>query len=940
MAKLYPPHIEGALPAFTNTHIRIPFEHSRAVGINDIWGFRALVKDIQHSEVIDVWDIPKAAINEDVNEIVAAVPVSSLTVGQYYKIQLAYIDLLKQPGYFSDVGILKYIQEPTISISGLNRIGYNTHNYHYELNYHCNDKGEKLYSTEFIIMNLNLNIVVATSGEIIHNTNTDTLTNTATEGYDFLQELDSAYNYSIQAIVKTSSGFETVTPQYQLQQRDNMASVHAWNVNPVLDFENGCINIYSYSLDVSQMSGRFKLVRADESEGYRIWHTLFDSSINSADVNSKKQKLIWRDFTVEQGQNYKYGLFQINSNNSFSTRYESDAIYADFEDMFLFDGERQLKIRFNPGVSSFKTTLQEVKTDTIGGQYPFISRNANTYYKEFPLSGLISHLSDTSGYFNKDIAQIVNLDTNENYNHYYGTNLNSENVAMERKFKMDVLQWLNDGKPKLFRSPTEGNYLVRLLNVSLSPEQQLGRMLHTFSATAYEIDKSDPDTLLKYHLIGDKLLDEIIQFDSSRGQLSYMLNELSGGDDLIELHSELQDVDIVQANFVCGYNAEKNVSVKINDIEQNVYPNKQITNTITSIKKGEPFAPLSTDMVILTFRKALNMDDFNNKINSIYTEGIPCSQSFGFDTDLFGSRIKDFITRIYQLICSPRVQQIIQVVGTLTTSLIQALEKLLKDIVGGSKTFSKLEEFFQEHGINCPCLEPILYVLKNGDSILGIIDFAAKKILTGDAGQILKTVSQAAITFTSKILKNGISKETSEDVFIFGRTVFEDFAPNISHITANVFTCVEMVYKKAVNIIRPLLEGETLTFNETCGGSNSLLALTKSVISATTNVVSNVVSQLTGTESLNPSTTQICNTAYDGLINTLAQGKIIDSITETQINNLNSQTSFENIASTAGQIINTGINTVITNLPAIIDTTKSVVSTVFNVASKMFGGLC
>jgi len=51
-----------------------------------------------------------------------------------------------------------------------------------------------------------------------------------------------------------------------------------------------------------------------------------------------------------------------------------------------------------------------------------------------------------------------------------------------------------------------------------------------------------------------------------------------------------------------------------------------------------------------------------------------------------------------------------------------------------------------------------------------------------------------------------------------------------------------MVYKKAVNIIRPLLEGETLTFNETCGGSNSLLALTKSVVSATTNIVSNVVS--------------------------------------------------------------------------------------------------
>ena len=31
MAKLYPPHIEGSLPAFCGSVMRIPFEHSRAV---------------------------------------------------------------------------------------------------------------------------------------------------------------------------------------------------------------------------------------------------------------------------------------------------------------------------------------------------------------------------------------------------------------------------------------------------------------------------------------------------------------------------------------------------------------------------------------------------------------------------------------------------------------------------------------------------------------------------------------------------------------------------------------------------------------------------------------------------------------------------------------------------------------------------------------------
>ena len=68
------------------------------------------------------------------------------------------------------------------------------------------------------------------------------------------------------------------------------------------------------------------------------------------------------------------------------------------------------------------------------------------------------------------------------------TNLTDYNVVAERIFKMKVLDFLNDGKPKLFRSPGEGNYIVRLMNSSLSPDDKLNRMIHTFSTTATEID--------------------------------------------------------------------------------------------------------------------------------------------------------------------------------------------------------------------------------------------------------------------------------------------------------------------------------------------------------------------------------------------------------------------------------------------------------------------
>jgi hypothetical protein len=66
-------------------------------------------------------------------------------------------------------------------------------------------------------------------------------------------------------------------------------------------------------------------------------------------------------------------------------------------------------------------------------------------------------------------------------------NLTGENIAAEREFKMKVLEWLTNGEPKVFKSPAEGNFIVRLMNSSLAPNDTLGRMLHTFTSTAYEI---------------------------------------------------------------------------------------------------------------------------------------------------------------------------------------------------------------------------------------------------------------------------------------------------------------------------------------------------------------------------------------------------------------------------------------------------------------------
>jgi hypothetical protein len=98
----------------------------------------------------------------------------------------------------------------------------------------------------------------------------------------------------------------------------------------------------------------------------------------------------------------------------YSTRKLSNIIFSDFEDAFLYDGERQLKIRYNPKLGNIKTNLSEPKVDTIGYKYPFFFRNSEVNYKEFTISGLLSFLGDEKFfYFFNEISKIPRRPGNE-----------------------------------------------------------------------------------------------------------------------------------------------------------------------------------------------------------------------------------------------------------------------------------------------------------------------------------------------------------------------------------------------------------------------------------------------------------------------------------------------------------------------------------------------
>lgn len=598
MAKLNPPVIEGTIPAFYGSVIEVPYAMNKTVGKNQIAGFSLKIKTVQSNYYL-------GEVSCSGTEALFVLPDSitqHLNIGQYYKIQIAYIEAnTKEIGFYSTVATVKYTTQPSISIIDSTDGFTYTGLYSQE----AGDTTEKVYSYQFDLKD-NKGQIVETSGECLHNNSFDTENYQSTDSFTITYDLEPNITYYLTYKVKTINGLEEASGAKRLYKTDSIDSKLNTVLTASLNYEDGYVNISLTKPDDVEVEeaavGTFILLRADSETNFKVWNEVFKFVL----YGQRPSRQLWKDMTVKQGVSYKYAIQQYNSYNLRSNKIESEIVDVDFEYAYLFDGERQLKIKYNPKVSSFKNTVLESKVDTIGSKYPFIFRNGNVKYKEFPVSGLISLLSDENSLFYEieyekllehrpkdnlhgflEVVKDVPLTENEylkNYFSYYiqqyysiyrqeeqddgtykkvevkkvyyyitlleylkecgiepkyyfvwdsihsilsrafykkilfvnkrsqeyaaqdfsnqrTTNLISSNIYNERNFKLEVLEWLTNGEPKLFRSPTEGNYLVRLLNVSLSPNDTLGRMLHTFSATAYEIGDCSYETLTEWNII-------------------------------------------------------------------------------------------------------------------------------------------------------------------------------------------------------------------------------------------------------------------------------------------------------------------------------------------------------------------------------------------------------------------------------------------------------
>lgn len=534
---LYPPIVNTYIPAFlvdsgTNEdNCKIYFSLSQFNSINDIKNVQITIRNqytnlsvlnkaLYPSEVmLTSIQIDNTKTSDDkyyIEILKTDIQGQGFEINQYYKVQMRFthkdapaapdnqaldawlaanIDLFSE---WSTVCLIRGISTPQLSISGFTiedgTISWANQNpiVYGKLNFLNEQETERLKNYQIKLYDENNNLLTDSGIQYINVNNTLNNFNYALK-YNFIPE--NSYKLEIQCV---TSNLYSITSVYTFTSAKEEQEILDLAFSAEKDGENGRVVLTIKKSNITDgFTGELIIRRASSKTNFTIWE---DLKIYSYD-KQKDIKEVFNDTTIESGVWYKYYLQKRNQGVVSSTKYARTPLMVIFEDMFLTTKDRQLKIKFNPTISSFKKTIQETRVDTLGSQFPFIRRNGYLNYAQFPISGLISFQMDEDNLFTSQEELFgENLKLYTTYNEKNDiTEVND--VMYEKLFKDKVMEFLYNEEPKLFRSATEGNFIVKVMDVSFAPNATLGRRIVNFSATAYEIAECNIDNFKKYNIL-------------------------------------------------------------------------------------------------------------------------------------------------------------------------------------------------------------------------------------------------------------------------------------------------------------------------------------------------------------------------------------------------------------------------------------------------------
>lgn len=463
--------------------------------------------------------------------------------GQYYKVQLRFDAtpdeaikskgltndyLLENRQYFSEwssVCLIRPVGKTSLYLNGFDRADDPMYPLSFSQGYmhltgHLDSNDEFLQTYRFQLIDENSEEVVADSGIKYPQPGSNQI--------NFLLSADNAipgFRYKLSADLVTKNQYELHQDYYvEIAKYEELYLFSKPQFTIKENVEDGfvTINITPGPKEEGKLptAGKMYVKRASSIDNFKTWELISCTEHE----NSGNFNLTIKDVSVASMVQYKYSAqFWFAETSTWSMTWQSDTVYPTFYDIMLSRNNVQLAIRYNGQLTSMKQNIQRVKFDTLGSKYPRFAENAKMNYRQYSLSGLICAEGDFNRTFMSELeepylsnmrkydeafdgkymlrndtladgVQETGLDTDYAADNRISAMKNSlhdvyphENWYWERTFRDEVIKWLNDGEPKLFRSMPEGNMIVMVADVNLTPNQQIGRMLYNFTATLYEV---------------------------------------------------------------------------------------------------------------------------------------------------------------------------------------------------------------------------------------------------------------------------------------------------------------------------------------------------------------------------------------------------------------------------------------------------------------------
>ena len=339
--------------------------------------------------------------------------------------------------------------------------------------------------------------------------------------YSFKHRLQPNYSYRVEIRITTNNLYEQ-TYVYENITYTPILVGNDFNFTVKVDEEQGR-NKLTYVINdrtpgsEEQYWNYFIISRTSNKSNFKVYEDIYSNKITAASLGYEQ---IFYDESIESGVWYQYCMQLTNKNFGEIAENRPELAVSgivdnpawngengfvdppyinNFEYMFLNSKNKQLKMQFDSRVTSYKRINSESKTETIGSPYPFVRRNSAVNYKQFSINGLISFHTDDANIFLTDekLYGSIALPLYEQYNSENRINPYID-YNKEREFREKVIDFLTSGRVFLLRTMTEGNVLVRLMDINITPNQSLNNYICSFTATANEIGECTPDNYYKY----------------------------------------------------------------------------------------------------------------------------------------------------------------------------------------------------------------------------------------------------------------------------------------------------------------------------------------------------------------------------------------------------------------------------------------------------------